>query len=287
MSLGIYDILKKESLNENAVFPVLFFATLSSGLLFVPLWIMSRTVEGFEQYHNFYVPTADWQFHLHVLLKTVIVLTSWILSYLGLRHLPISIVSPIRATGPLWTLIGAIAIYGEQLSTLQWVGMMVAMGFFYLFSVTGKREGIHFKSNRWVHFVFLATLIGTASTLYDKWLIAEYNRVAVQAYFSFYQVPLMGLVAWIFWYPKRKQIPFRWKRAIPYIGIVLVLGDFAYFYALTFDEALVSILSLLRRSSVIISFGVGALLFREQNLRRKGWILLGIIGGIYLIVLGS
>lgn len=288
LGLGVYDLLKKQSLNENAVLPVLFFATVSSALLFLPLWILSITVHGFEQYEYFYVPSGNLTFHLHVMLKTVIVVSSWILSFLALKNLPISIVSPIRATGPLWTLLGAILIYGEQLTVLQWVGMSVALIFFYIFSTAGKKEGIHFRSNKWVWFIALATLIGTISTLYDKFLIGQYDRVAVQAYFSFYQVPLMGLVLLLFWYPKRKQYTrFQWRQAIPWIGIVLVLGDYAYFYALTYEDSLVSILSLLRRSSVIISFGVGAILFKEKNKRKKGLILLGIIAGIYLIILGT
>lgn len=288
IGLGIYDLLKKQALNDNAVLPVLFFATLSSALLFVPQWLLSVFVSDFSQNENFYVPLGNLQFHLHILIKTVIVISSWILSYMALKNLPISIVSPIRATGPIWTLIGAILIYGEQLSVLQWLGMGVALFFFFLFSSVGKREGIHFQSNKWVWFILLATIIGTISTLYDKFLIGQYNRVAVQAYFSFYQVPVMALVMLVFWYPQREKLTaFKWSKAIPWIGIVLVLGDFAYFYALTFEDALVSILSLLRRSSVIISFGIGAILFKERNKRRKALILLGIIAGIYLIMLGS
>ena len=288
LGLGIYDILKKQSLNDNAVLPVLFFATVSSALLFVPTWIMSNTISGFDQYHNFYIPPVSAAFHAHVLLKTLVVISSWIFSYMALKNLPISIVSPIRATGPIWTLVGAILIFGESLNTLQWIGMLVALICFYIFSFAGKSEGIHFKSNKWVWFIMLATLIGTLSTLYDKYLIGLYNRVAVQAYFSFYQVLVMAIVLAVFWYPKRKHFTlFQWRSVIPWIGIVLVLADFAYFYALTFEESLVSILSLLRRSSVIISFGIGAVLFKEKNKRKKGLILLGIIAGIYLIMLGS
>ena len=124
--------------------------------------------------------------------------------------------------------------------------------------------------------------------MYDKFLIDHYNRIAVQAYFSFYQVLIMLLVLAAFWFPKRKELtPFKWHPAIAFIGIVLVLGDFAYFYAITYEDSLISILSLLRRSSVIISFGVGAFLFKESNTKQKGLILLGIIAGIYLIILGQ
>ncbi|MFY0652813.1 MAG: DMT family transporter [Cyclobacteriaceae bacterium] len=288
VALGIYDILKKHSLNENAVIPVLFFSTCVPALLFLPFLILSFNVNGFDQYENFYIPAISLKVHGLIVIKTLIVISSWILSFMALKNLPISIVSPIRATGPVWTLIGALTIYGEQLSTLQWIGMTIALAFFYVFSIAGNKEGINFKTNKWVLFIFLSTVIGTFSTLYDKYLIANYNRLAVQAYFSFYQVPIMLIVLLFFWYPKRKSYtPFKWKHTIPLIGIMLVLGDFAYFYALSFEDSLVSILSLLRRSSVIISFGIGAILFKERNKRYKALILLGIIVGIYLIMMGS
>ncbi|PIB35078.1 permease [Reichenbachiella sp. 5M10] len=288
LALGVYDLLKKVSLNDNAVLPVLFFSTLASALLFVPPLVLSHTVEGFEQYDNFYIPSVGLKVHLLILIKALIVVSSWILSFMALKNLPISIVSPIRSTGPVWTLLGAILMYGETLTLLQWMGMIVALVFFYFFSIAGNKEGVNFKTNKWVWFIFLATIIGTFSTLYDKYLIAHYNRLAIQAYFSFYQVPIMLLVLCFFWYPKRKELtPFQWRNTIPLIGIVLVLGDFAYFYALTFEDSLVSILSLLRRSSVIISFGVGAILFKEKNILYKSLILLGIIAGIVLIMFGS
>jgi transporter family protein len=288
IALGVYDILKKLALNNNAVLPVLFFSTLASALLFLPLFIASRVNSEFNQYENFFIPPQGIQFHILIIIKTVIVVTSWILSYMALKNLPITIVSPIRSTGPVWTLIGAIVIYGESLNGLQWLGMAVVLVFFYIFSRAGSKEGISFRNNKWIWFIFLATLIGTISTLFDKFLIDEYNRIAVQAYFSFYQVPVMLIVLVVFWFPKRRELtPFKWKYIIPFIGIILVLGDFAYFYALTFEDSLVSILSLLRRSSVIISFGIGAVIFKEKNKKYKGLILLGIIIGIYLIVLGS
>jgi len=288
ISLGIYDILKKLALDKNAVLPVLFFATLSSAILFLPSLLLSQFNSQFDQYEHFYIPPQGIRFHVLIVIKTVIVITSWILSFMALKNLPITIVSPIRSTGPIWTLIGAIIIYGESLSALQWLGMVIALLFFYLFSLAGNKEGISFRTNKWIWFIFAATLIGTLSTLYDKFLIEHYNRIAVQAYFSFYQVPIMLLVLAAFWFPKRKKLtPLKWHYAIPFIGIVLVLGDFAYFYALTFDDSMISILSLLRRSSVIISFGVGAFIFKETNKKYKGLVLLGIIAGIYLIILGT
>ncbi len=285
--LGIYDISKKVSLNNNAVIPVLFLASASGALIFAPFLLASHA--GWLQADSlFYIPPISLATHAYIFLKSMLVGSSWILAYYALKHLPLTIVTPIRATGPVWTLIGALLLYQEQYTSLQWLGIFIVLGFFYYFALAGQREGIDFKRNRWVYFIFLATLLGSCSTLYDKFLIARFSRMAVQAWFSIYMLPVFIPFVLFLWYPKRtKSTPFQWHGAIPLIGILLTVADFAYFYALTDPEALITILSVLRRTSVVISFALGALLFREKNIKRKALALIGIMAGVVLMVLGS
>ena len=286
--LGIYDIFKKTSLKDNAVIPVLFFASITSALIFVPFIIISHSSPDVLSGTLFFVPEITWKTHLLILLKSVIVGSSWIFAYFALKNLPITIVAPVRASGPLWTLLGALTIFGEKLSILQWTGLILTLVFYYLFSIAGRKEGINFLHNKWVLFIFLATIIGTVSSLYDKYLIAHYDRMAVQAWFSIYMIIVLLPVQAILWFPgKRKFTPFQWRWTIPLIGICLTVADFAYFYALTWEDSLIAILSVLRRGSVIISFTFGALIFREVNIRHKALILLGILVGIIIIIIGS
>lgn len=286
--LGIYDIFKKTSVNGNAVIPVLFLSTVTSSLLFIPIVIGSIFFPDFFTEINLYSPHLSTIEHLQVLLKSLIVVSSWILAFFALKHLPVTIFAPIRATSPLWTLIGALIIFHERLNTLQWIGVTLTLVFFYLFSTAGKLEGIEFRKNKWVFLIIGATILGAISGLYDKFIISRINRIAVQAWFSFYQVAILLPVLGIFWFPNRKKTtPFSWRWTIPAIGISLVVADFVYFYALSFDGAMISMISALRRSSVLITFTLGAILFKEQNLKKKSIYLLGILAGIFLITWGS
>lgn len=286
--LGTYDVFKKVALKENAVVPVLFFSCLASALLFLPLVLISTFTPHWLAETSFLIPGITFEQHRFIFLKSVIVTGSWLFAYFAMKHLPITVVTPIRATAPLWTLTGAIIIFGEKLGILQWIGLGLTLFFFYLFSLTGKTEGIHFRKNKWIWFIIAATLLGSVSSLYDKFLVASFNRLAVQAWFSFYQVALLTPVVLLLWYPNRKKTTsFEWRWAIPFIGIFLVITDFIYFYALSCEDSLVSVISAIRRSGVIISFSIGAFLFRENNLRMKGIMLLGILFGVFLLLLGS
>lgn len=286
--LGIYDIFKKTSLNGNAVMPVLFFSTLTSTIIFLPVVFGSLLFPETFSGIGLFAPALSVTEHLQIQLKSVIVVSSWILAFFAMKQLPVTIFAPIRSTGPLWTLAGALIIFREQLNTLQWMGISLTLVFFYLFSTAGKLEGIEFRKNKWIYLIVAATILGSISGLYDKFIISRIDRIAVQAWFSFYQVIILVPVLAIFWFPNRRNTTkFQWRWTIPLIGITLVIADFLYFYALSLEGSMISMISALRRSSVLITFTLGAMLFKEQNLKRKGIFLLGILAGILLITLGS
>jgi len=287
--LGIYDVFKKLSLRDNAVLPVLFFASFTGALIFAPFVAVSLAFPGFSSGYPWHIPSVGLEAHLFFLLKSVIVGSSWVFAYFAMKHLPITVAAPVRASGPVFALIGAILYFGERLSVQQWIGLTVTFCCYYLFATAGKKEGIVFRNNKWMWFMVIATIIGAASSLYDKFLTARYDRLALQAWFSLYLVPVLAVPLLSFWFPNRKKYtPFRWSWAIPMIGVALIAADFLYFYALSLPGSLIGVISTVRRTSVLTSFTVGSLVFREEkNKKLKGLILIGIVAGIAVIMLGS
>ena len=123
----------------------------------------------------------------------------------------------------------------------------------------------------WVYFLIASTLLGAASALWDKFLIVRYDRpLAIQAYTCYYQSLMMIVIVLLMWYPKRKQTtPLQWRWTIFLTGFLLTVSDFLYFYALSDPEALLSVLSPIRRSGVVFTFVVGAILFHERQIKVK------------------
>ncbi len=285
--VGVYDILKKVSLHGNAVLPVLCLSTATGALIFLPAVIISHINPGYAATHFWYVQPVDWLTHGLIVVKSTIVGASWILSYYAMKYLPLTIVSPIRSTGPLWTLLGALVIFGERLNALQWLGLTISLTFFWLFSQAGRKEGFSFRNNKWIWCIYAGTLLGAVSGLYDKYLLARIDRMVVQAYFSLYLVPVILPFVLFKWYPSRKQQPLKWRYTIPLIGICLTIADYAYFYALSYPESLVSIVSALRRCSVAVPFLAGAFFLHEKNIKQKTVLLIGMLTGIVFIIWGS
>lgn len=287
LMLGLYDVAKKRSLKDNAVLPVLWLNTLFSTIIFLPPLLDSAVGSGWLDNTMFATTSGTLHDHLMVMIKAVMVLSSWIFGYFGIKHLPITIVGPINATRPVLTLLGAMIIFGERLNPYQWVGVVLAIVSLYLLSRSSKREGVDFAHNKWIYCVAAAAIIGVGCGLYDRYIMFSLNAIFVQSWYTFYQFLLMSIIVAILWLPKRKEQPFHWSWAIPMISILLTAGDMAYLHSLTEASAMIAVVAMIRRSSVVVSFGCGALLFGEKNLKAKALDLLLILIGMIFLYIGS
>lgn len=290
--LGFYDSCKKQALGGNAVIPVLFLNTLFCSLIFVPFIVFSYCSPVLDDSIFKVADYGGWAVQKWILLKSVIVLSSWTLGYYGMKHLPLTIVGPINATRPVLVLLGAMLIFGEKLNCLQWTGVLLAVVSFFMLSRSGKKEGIDFEHNVWIYAVVGAAILGAVSGLYDKFLMnpngLALDKMAVQSWYNIYQCGMMGVMMMLIWYPnRRKTTPFRWKWSIIFISIFLSVADFVYLYALSMPCAMISIVSMVRRGSVIVSFLFAALVFKEKNLRSKAVDLALVLLGMVFLYLGS
>lgn len=292
--LGFYDAFKKEALSSNAVLPVLFLNTLFCSIIFFPMILLSAKTNILDN-TILYVPTAGWDVHKYILLKSCIVLSSWVLGYFGMKNLPLTIVGPINATRPVMVLVGAFLFWGERLNIWQWVGVILAVISFLMLGRSGKKEGIDFKTNSWIWMIVAAAALGAVSGLYDKYLMAStasggvgLDQMIVQNWYNIYQCIMMGCMLLIIWWPKHKHTtPFHWHWSIVGVSVFLSMADFVYFYALTLPGAMISIVSMIRRGSVVVSFLFGALVFHEKNLKAKVIDLSLVILGMVFLYIGS
>ncbi len=283
--LGFYDLWKKLALRDNAVVPVLFYSIAVGAAIWAPFvlwsWLAPQTLP------------ADWldvasispRHHALIAAKSALVIVSWVCGFYGIKTLPLSIAGPIRSSAPLWTILAAVIWFGESPEPRQWIGVAIILVAFLVFSRVGRREGIHFHRDRGVFFMIGATLIGSACALYDKYLLqrTDLTPAAMQAWFSIYLMVVM-LPAMLGRMLRKNPAPFRWHWAIPLVGVTLLAADLAYFIALAQPDALISLVSPVRRGgSLIMAFLIGITHFRESQPLAKALCVAGIIAGIALL----
>lgn len=289
--LGLYDVSKKQALKDNAVLKVLLLNTIFSTILFSPVVLNSLFDLGWFEGTRFAVPLGSAAEHGAVFIKAVLVLISWICGYFGLKELPLTIAAPIHATRPVMTLVGAMIIFGERLNLTQWAGVLLAIASLFMLSRSGKKEGIDFRHNRGVLLVGLAAITGACCGLYDRHIMHSLEPMFVQSWYTLYQAVLMSITIIILtFFNVRKQgsaDPFHWSWAIPLISLFLSAADVAYLFALSEADAMISVVSMIRRSSVLVSFTCGAILFHERNLKAKAFDLALIFVAAILLYIGS
>lgn len=284
LCLGCYDVFKKLSVKGNDVAMVLMLNTVFQTMFMSPVIIGEVAKGSFglgDSVHG----------HLLILVKAVIVLSSWLLGYFAIKHLPLTIQGPINASRPVMVLVGALLIFGERLNLLQWVGILLGFASLYFIARIGSREGFSLKHSRWLWMAIGATVLGAVSALYDKFLLQYYRPTDVQAWYSLYQCIIMTATLLILRRcspaMRRESGGFRWRWTIPFISVFLTVADLAYFYSLSIDGAMISVISMVRRGSVIVPFIFGVLVLHEKNVRAKAVDLGVLFLSLILLVIGS
>lgn len=208
LCLGFYDIFKKLSVKGNDVLMVLMLNTVF-GVLYMSPFLISGICEGNYGFGN----TATG--HLLILLKSVIVLGSWLLGYFAIKHLPLTVQGPINASRPVIVLVGALLIFGERLNWVQWIGIALGFASLFLISRIGAKEGFSLKHSKWIWMSIGATVLGAVSALYDKYLLGYYHPVEVQAWYSLYQCFIMVGTILVLRRLHKEGSGFTWRWTIP------------------------------------------------------------------------
>ncbi len=285
--LGLHNLCKKHAVQGNEAFPVLLGTLVAGFLCLLPFFIGSAFFPEYTKSIGFYITDIPLKTHGFIVIKSMIMAASWVLAYQALKHLPITIVTPIRSAAPFFTFIGAIFIYNEQPNALQWIGFFLIIFSVFLYSKIGKTEGINFRNNKWIFAIIVATFLGACSGLYDKFLVQSLmlNPQTLQFWFCFYTILILLIILSITWFPyAKKRQAFKWRWTIPAVGILLQTADYFYFKALQDPEALIMLLSAIKRSQLLIAVLIGGIIFKEQNKRKKLVPMFGVLIGVFLIL---
>lgn len=280
LCLGFYDVMKKLSVNGNNVLGVLFLNTLFGALLMLPVIVIGLL-------HGNYGLGNTIEGHGYILLKSGIVLGSWLLGYASIKHLPLTIAGPVNASRPVLVLVGALLIFGERLNLWQWAGVLLGFWSLFFISRVGGKEGFSLKHSKWVWMAIGATSLGAISALYDKYLLTRFEPLEVQAWYSLYQLVIMGITVFIIMKMSAVSTPLRWRWTIPLISLFLTVADIAYFYSLSIDGSMIAVVSMIRRGSVIVSFFYGVIALHEKNIKLKLIDLTLLLIGLTFLVIGS
>ena len=269
--LGFYDVAKKQSLQKNDVMVILASSTALTALIMSP-----------------FLSAGSLADHLHLIVKATLVSASWVTGLMALKTLPLTTASTIKASRPVFVLLGSIFIFGERLNAMQWTGVLSAILSLWLLSLSNRKEGISYSSNKGLWYIWIAVATGVSSALYDKYIMTFLQPAFVQSWTNIYITLLLVLCILFRKHVMKAEIqPFRWDWMLLLIALFITGADYMYFVSLKCDGALLAVISIIRRCSVIVTFVFGVFLYKEKNVRTKALDLAILLAGMVFLVLGS
>lgn len=269
--LGVYDVMKKSALKRNGVLWVLLIATACSTLMLCP-----------------FLSEGSGQDHLRLMLKAVLVTTSWVSGLVGMKLLPITTASTLKASRPFFVVVFSIILFGEKLNGWQWGGVALALVALTLLSMSSKKEGISFARSKGVAAMAVSILSGVASALYDKHIMGGMEPLFVQSWANLYITILLAVCVIVkALHDGQEREKFHWDWMLIGIAIFITGADMLYFFALKQEGALLSIISLIRRCSVVVTFALGAVVFKENKIKEKSLDLAVLLVAMGILLYGS
>lgn len=269
--LGVYDVAKKQALKRNSVLFVLLAATALSSLFLCP-----------------FLSAGSPQDHIRLAFKAVLVTTSWVSGLAALGKLPITTASTIKASRPIIVVAFSLLLFNEKLNLIQWGGVIVVILALWLLSRSSKKEGIPFKGSKGIVYMAISVITGAASALYDKHIMTGMEPLFVQSWANVYITAALAVCLLFKRLTGKDDFQaFKWDWTLVLIAVFITCADMLYFFALKQEGALLSVISLVRRSSVIITFALGARIFKENNILDKAIDLAVLLCGLVLLFVGS
>ena len=163
--LGVYDIAKKRALKRNGVY-----------------WILVGTTGLTSVFLSPFLSAGPFSDHLSLMLKAVLVSVSWVSGLKAMERLPLTTVSTIKASRPMFVVIFSIILFGERLNQWQWLGVAVVMAALFLSTRSRRHETDKENSMKGVMFMAVSVLSGAASALYDKYILQHMEPMFVQSW---------------------------------------------------------------------------------------------------------
>ncbi len=250
---GFREIVKKKALNQSSLMEVLFFYTFIGFLCILP-----------DAKDAFDIPPTMIGY---IFIKSFIIFIAWILGFTAIQKLSVSLYSVLDLSTVLFSTLYGVTILNETMTANRFAGLIfVLLG---LVLVNLNRKDKSEKTHpRFICFVLIASLLNATSSMMDKILMHEISSGQLQFWFML----LMSLMYLAYIIVTKTKID--WKRLkknywILILGVMSVLGDRALFLANGIPDSKLTVMTLLKQSSCLITIIGGRIFFKEKHILYK------------------
>ena len=272
--LGCYEVLKKVSLKKSSIHETLFFYCLCG--FFVSLVFINKAI------------SIDFIDVLIILMKSGIIVLNWFLVLKCMQKLDVAIVVCFSLLNTTLVVFFSHFIFGEVITIMHFLSLFFIATGIILLTLLERKETKEQVDNQYKYVIFLVlgSMLGACSAMLDKYLINVRNveSGAVLVWFLFFNSIIYGMI----YLCKNKKIEFKKLKSNYWLvltGIGIALADVVYYSAISLAGAQISLISILRKCSVIVATILASLFLKEKHLFKKlGVLVIMIIGIMFPII---
>lgn len=266
---GFREIVKKKALERSSLMEVLFFYTFI-GFLFV--------LPDFKS-----AIQLDLSMVGYICIKSFIIFIAWILGFTAIQKMSVSLYSVLDLSMVLFSTMFGVLVLREQMTASRVIGLLFVLTGLLLVNLRGKEKQEKTKV-KYIAFVIIASFLNAVSALMDKILLRDITSSQLQFWFMFlmslmYLAYLIVVKVHINWSVLKKNY---W---ILILGIMSVLGDRALFVANGIPDSKITVMTLIKQCSCLITIVVGKFAFQERNIGYKLFCAGIVIAGIAIALL--
>ena len=280
---GLREALKKKAMETNSIVEVLFFYTLFAFLMTIPMSVSSNLFG------------VSLKYHLVLIVKAGIIFAAWLCALNSIKRLPLSVYSVMDMGRIISAILLGVWLLGEKMGVFQVLGIILVVLGITLVNLK-TRQGVDEKANKKVIIlVAISGLLNSISSVMDKWLLSkEPNRflfgsetietAQLQFWYMLYLVSFYALYILI----KREKIDVKKCIKCPWIwvlSLLFVVADKCLFVANSDPNSTVVVMTLVKQSSVLVTIGMGWLIYKEKNIPWRIACAFLVIGGIMLSII--
>ncbi|MBQ7974686.1 MAG: EamA family transporter [Clostridia bacterium] len=261
--------MKKAALKKSSSNEILFFYTLVGLILVLPF---SKEAFSLAPIYIFYA-----------FLKAFVVCVAWIFSFKALRNMSVSLYGIMDLSRMVFSTGLGVFILGEAFTLKKAIGVtLVIIG---LLLVNLKKNA---NSKGMTLPVLIAALLNcffnAVSGTMDKVLMQHMESSQLQFWFMFFMTVIYGAVLII----TNEKVSIKTLKTnywIPLLSLSLVVGDKLLFEANASPLSQVTLMTVIKQSSVVVTVLTGWLIYKEKNILYKLMCTGIVLAGIFVALL--
>lgn len=239
------------------------------------------------------LPYINFNFSLKILVMiytaSVLATIAFLFIAKAVRHMDISVVSPLLSFSPAVVAGLAFFILGEKISYIQLGGILLLIIGSYILELhnhdTKKIFTKTFKSN-YFYYIFLALILYAFCSILDKLILNSISPLTYIPIVHFF-IAINFIVLICIFHNGFKGIKHGVKSAGKWIFLVAVLvTGYRLSQAQAVSMTYVSLVIPIKRMSAFFATVIGGKVFHEKNLAKRTLACVIMLAGAFLVILG-